>query len=101
MWDYLARRRTLPLFWNAFPFHPHHEGKPLSNRAPTADEISEGISYLRLIGEWYRPQHVAGLGRKGARALERAFPGCRVAALRHPSYGGKNEFIRGMDRLLG
>ncbi len=101
VWDYLARRRTIPLFWNAFPFHPHHKGEPHSNRAPTAAEVAEGIAYLRLIGDWYRPQRVAGLGRKGVKALEMAFPGVRVITLRHPSYGGKNEFIRGMDRLLG
>jgi uracil-DNA glycosylase len=101
VWDYLARRRTLPLFWNAFPFHPHREGEPQSNRAPTAAEMSEGIAYLQLIRDWYQPQRLAGLGRKGAQALKRAFPGASVITLRHPSYGGKNEFIRGMDGLLG
>ncbi len=101
VWEYLANRRTLPLFWNAFPFHPHRRNEPESNRGPTQQEIHEGLSALQLLADWYHPERIAGLGRHGTRAAQIAFPKHQVRALRHPSYGGKQEFIQGMDRLLG
>ncbi len=100
VWEYLSARRTLPLFWNAFPFHPHRQNEPNSNRGPTRTEIQEGQTALHLLAAWYRPQRIAGLGRLGTRAAQLAFPGSPIFALRHPSYGGKQEFIEGMDRLL-
>ena len=100
VWDYLRRRRTIPLFWNAFPFHPHERDNPASNRAPTAAETGEGTPFLVQVAQLYRPQLIAGLGTKGTRAARRALPGSPVTALRHPSYGGKQAFIQGMDRLL-
>ncbi len=101
VWAYLAERRRIPLFWNAFPFHPHHLGEPQGNRAPNAVEMSEGTPYLQALADLYQPGLIAGLGRKGTIAAERAFPGLQVHALRHPSYGGKQLFQQGMDRLLG
>jgi hypothetical protein len=100
VWEYLADRRTLPLFWNAFPFHPHRRHEPESNRGPTQTEICEGLTALQLLAAWHRPERIAGLGRLGTRAAQIAFPDRQIFALRHPSYGGKQEFIRGMDRLL-
>ncbi len=100
VWHYLHRRRILPLFWNAFPFHPHLAGLETSNRAPTAAESAEGQRYLQLIGRLYRPQSIAGLGRKGTEAACGAFPEHPVTRIRHPSYGGKREFVRGMDALF-
>jgi hypothetical protein len=100
VWDYLARRRRIPLFWNAFPFHPHYQGEPNSNRAPSAVEVEEGIAHLRSIIRLYQPDIIAGLGHNGTRAARRCCPDCQVQALRHPSYGGKQQFYRGMERLL-
>jgi uracil-DNA glycosylase len=100
VWAALARRRRIPLFWNAFPFHPHRRGEPASNRAPTADEIAGGQAYLQRLAALYRPQLIAGLGNKGCLAVHRALPDERIAALRHPSYGGKADFERGLSRLL-
>lgn len=99
-WDYLANRRRIPLFWNAFPFHPCRPGEPATNRAPNAAELAEGIPYLRELAAIYQPQLIAGLGHKGSTAARRAFPEHSVRALRHPSYGGKQDFIDGMDKLL-
>ena len=100
VWSALEGRRRLPLFWNAFPFHPHRPGYPDSNRAPTAAEVSEGQDYLRRLVAIYHPRLVAGLGKKGYQAAQRALPDTRVSPLRHPSYGGKREFERGLDKLL-
>lgn len=100
VWEALARRRRIPLFWNAFPFHPHQPERPDSNRAPTAREISEGQAYLQLLAELYQPQVIAGLGHKGTRSASLAFPDRQVTQIRHPSYGGKSDFMRGIASLL-
>lgn len=101
VWETLQQRRRIPLFWNALPFHPHQPGVPLSNRTPDRDELAAGLAFLRLLAQHYQPDLVAGVGAKGTHAAETAFPGCRVKALRHPSYGGKQAFVQGINRLLG
>lgn len=100
VWSSLAGRRRIPLFWNAFPFHPHRNGEPASNRAPTAAEVAEGQQYLARLADVYRPEAVAGLGGKGTAAARRALPGMTIMQIRHPSYGGKSDFQRGMGQLL-
>jgi hypothetical protein len=100
VWGALSGRRRLPLFWNAFPFHPYHPGSPQSNRAPTASEISEGQAHLQQIAAIYQPELVAGVGKKGYLAAGRALPDTPIVLLRHPSYGGKSEFESGLTRLL-
>jgi len=100
VWGYLARRRRLPLFWNALPFHPHRENETASNRTPTAGEVRSGQEYLRALAGGWQPDIVAGVGAKGFQAARQALPGARIVPLRHPSYGGKRAFYQGMDRLL-
>jgi hypothetical protein len=98
-WQVLAGRRALPLFWNAFPFHPHHPGRAQSNRAPRARELDEGRCYLQQLAGLYHPHCIAGIGRKGTAAAFAAFPGQQVWSIRHPSYGGKQAFNEGMTAL--
>jgi uracil-DNA glycosylase len=100
VWNALAGRRRIPLFWNAFPFHPHHPGEPRSNRSPTASEVAEGQVYLRRLAALYQPRHVAGLGCNGYLAARSALPGIPITRIRHPSHGGKSDFERGLARLL-
>lgn len=64
VWEYLATRKQIPLFWNAFPFHPHCKHRPHSNRKPTAAEVRRGIPYLQQLANIVQPQQIAGLGRK-------------------------------------
>ena len=43
------------LLWNIFPFHPHKEGNPLTNRTPTDREQQVGWEYTKtLVGTTYR-----------------------------------------------
>jgi hypothetical protein len=99
VWQGLAGRRSLPLCWNAFPFHPHRPDRPDSNRSPTAEELIEGEQHLRQLAELYAPQLVVGVGRKGGQAARRALPLCEVVEIRHPSYGGKAAFDEGLRRV--
>ncbi len=98
-WQALAQRRVVPLFWNAFPFHPHLADKPRSNRAPLREEVTLGIGFLQALADMQQPQLIAGVGSRGTEAAQRAFPDRPVVALRHPSYGGKVEFVQGLHRL--
>ena len=100
VWQYLGGKQQLPLFWNAFPFHPHIKGKPSSNRKPRAGEVEEGAELLRQLVDIFRPEPIAGVGREGHRIAGKLFPDREVTYIRHPSYGGKTDFIKGMDQLL-
>lgn len=99
VWEYLSRTGRTPLFWNAFPFHPHPRGERNKNRAPTVAEVKKGVGYLQCLAELYQPNVIAGVGGKGTACARAAFPEHEVVAIRHPSYGGKSEFIAGVERL--
>ena len=108
VWNFLAERRlektarknVIPVFWNSYPFHPHPAGQRSKNRAPTKDEIVFGCEILKELYEIYEPKVVAGIGQKGAAALKNLFPGQKIQTIRHPSYGGKEQFIEGMNNLF-
>lgn len=100
VWRYLQTRQQLPLFWNAFPFHPHIKGDPSSNRKPRKAELEEGLERLRQVTAIFQPLRIAGIGREGQRAAASLFPELEVAYIRHPSYGGKADFTKGMDAFL-
>lgn len=101
VWTYLAKQAVTPLFWNSFPFHPHPIGNTKKNRAPTRAEIDEGGSYLKELVTLYVPDVIAGIGRKGTSCAQLSFPDREIRYIRHPSYGGKSDFIRGMNEVLG
>lgn len=101
VWEYLGQKSSVPLFWNAFPFHPHPSRLQKKNRAPRKTEIEEGSVYLQQLIEIFQPEQIAGLGRAGTAAAERVLPDQDIRYIRHPSYGGKRDFLSGMDDLLG
>ena len=101
VWESLVAVKYYPLFWNAFPFHPHPKGNSNKNRAPNKQEMIEGQEYLSALAEIFSPTVIAGIGRKGESAGKQVFPESEVVYIRHPSYGGKKEFIEGMERVLG
>lgn len=100
VWQTLSHTKHYPLFWNAFPFHPHPKGVQNRNRAPNKKELLEGADYLAELVEIFTPVTIAGIGRKGVSSVEKVFPGRDVFYIRHPSYGGKKDFIKGMEQVL-
>jgi len=100
VWEYLTEKQQTPLFWNAFPFHPYQYRRPKSNRAPSAKEIQQGSLYLKQLAEIFRPAVIAGIGRKGQSCAQQTFPERTIDCIRHPSFGGKQKFISGMDALF-
>lgn len=100
VWQYLVNKKTVPLFWNSFPFHTHPKGKKNKNRAPNSKEIAQGIAYLQQLYAIFQPDIVAGVGVKGVECARKAYPELSVKYIRHPSYGGKSEFVEGMSSII-
>lgn len=98
VWSTLATLSALPFIWNAFPFHPHKAGQPLSNRKPRRAEIELGAAFLLTVLELWRFDTVIAVGNVAHETLTaRGINCCKV---RHPAHGGKNDFVAGLETLL-
>jgi hypothetical protein len=87
------------LLWNAFPFHPHKENNLNSNRTPTKKEIIQGSEFLIALFEIFDFKYYHAIGHKAQIALnllkeEKKIPVFEFQTFRHPSYGGKTQFIK-------
>ena len=100
VWDHLTTIESTPLFWNAFPFHPHIKNIPTTNRKPNKKEMDAGSEFLQKLSSFYKPDIVAGIGRKGESCAKKVFPGLNIAYIRHPSFGGKKQFIQGLGLAI-
>jgi len=100
VWDYLSQRQITPLCWNAFPFHPHPKGNRYKNRAPTAKEMASGARYLRALQNIFQIDTIIGVGAKGTTCAKKSFPDKNIFSVRHPSFGGKRDFMQGLDEIL-
>lgn len=86
------------VLWNAFAWHPHKPGEPMSNRAPTTAELKAGASVLRAVCEQFPRAQIIAVGRVAEKALETV--GMKPhAAVRHPSMGGATKFRNQMREL--
>lgn len=86
------------VMWNAFSWHPHKPDEPMSNRAPTKQELSSGAEVLRLVVAYFKGAKVIAVGKVAEASLRRLgvpLHGC----LRHPSMGGANAFRAGLAKL--
>lgn len=98
VWSVLKSIDPLPLLWNALPFHPHDDGDPWTNRTPLTTELALGAPFLRILLDIFSPETVVGVGNKAAQILRRRDIAHRK--VRHPSYGGKGDFTRGIQNLM-
>lgn len=99
VWAILAQVSNPPLLWNVFPFHPHEDGEPLSNRKFSSTELRQVIDINVELLSWLGIKRVVALGQDAADyagAMRYA-----VIKVRHPSYGGTAEFRRGLRDLYG
>ena len=56
-----AERRVI--LWNTVPTHPHVEGRLLSNRRPTRDEVIAGHVFIERLVDLVHPRILIGVGR--------------------------------------
>jgi uracil-DNA glycosylase len=99
VWQVLSRIGQPVMLWNVFPFHPHEEGDPMSNRCHTRAEREATWPLLQALMSMVGPKRIVAIGRDAHLALD----GLNIptTAIRHPSYGGQREFIDGMFDLYG
>jgi hypothetical protein len=97
IWKVLAQIDKPVFLWNIFPLHPFEPGEPLSNRCHTRAEREVFHDLLFTLLKMLRPNNVIAIGRDAHQSLLELEIACK--AVRHPSYGGQSEFIRGMNEL--
>jgi len=97
VWETLWNQEIEAVCWNAYPFHPHHINKRDSNRKPNNKELQEGRYFLKRIIQIFKPKHVVAVGHSAAKAL--GIIGVKHQHIRHPSYGGKADFVAGIKAL--
>ena len=83
------------VLWNTVPHHPHHAGRPLSNRRPTVAEVAAGAVFVEQVLDLLRPRLVVAVGRIAEGVL-----GDRATYVRHPANGGGSAFALGMAQVL-
>ncbi|MBF2754391.1 MAG: uracil-DNA glycosylase [Gammaproteobacteria bacterium AqS3] len=101
IWDVLRQIESPIFLWNIFPLHPHRRGEPFSNRTHNAQEGRAGEELLIRMIEWLAPRRVIAVGGDAFAALSRRSAGVEVVRVRHPSYGGRSEFLNSMRGLYG
>lgn len=99
IWRALARVGGPVVLWNVFPFHPHVDGDPMTNRCHTRSERLDTWPLLEALIEIVQPSRIVAIGRDADLALTDF--GIETVAVRHPSYGGQAEFTAGIYDLYG
>ena len=98
VWDYLTYRNIYPLIWNAFPLHPY-EDDIHSNRTPNKSELTFGKEILIELTNIFsiKAENIIAVGRKAESVLKTYGV---TKEVRHPSHGGKAQFIAKMNEYL-
>lgn len=99
IWDVLNRLEQPVFLWNVFPLHPHIQGQPQSNRSHTRSEALDCRIFLDWLLTKLSPRKVLAIGRDAQSAL--ASLGVESVPVRHPSYGGKSDFLETMNSEYG
>lgn len=99
VWQVISRIRKPVIFWNVFPLHPHEPGRPFSNRPHTSYERRMTRAFLENLVLMAKPKRLIAIGRDAQGALYGC--GVPVSSVRHPSYGGKSEFLNGLYEIYG
>ena len=97
IWKMLSRIMATTFLWNVFPFHPHNCGHPFSNRSHNATERRAGEALLRELGGMLRPRRIVAIGNDAERSAISVFGRLEIIKVRHPSYGGQNDFMRQIE----
>lgn len=99
IWTVLAHLDTSIFLWNVFPLHPHEPDDPFSNRSHKAHERAAGEDILAELVILLSPKRIVAIGNDAARSAHRIAPNKQNVQVRHPSYGGQNEFLSQMRKL--
>ena len=101
VWRLLDRIDRHTFLWNVFPLHPHQAGQSFSNRHHDARERRAGEEALAELIGLLRPERLIAIGNDAAASAGRIGGNTPVVRVRHPSYGGQNDFLCSMNQLYG
>ena len=87
---------TLPVTWNAVPFHPRGSF-PHSNAPILSGDVSLGRDFLERLLDMFPNVIPVAVGRRAGDALRSL--GADSREVRHPSRGGKNAFVVGLNDI--
>ena len=101
IWESLDAIQAKIFLWNVFPLHPHEPGNPFSNpkQKRPRQEREAGKELLNGLIHALQPQRLIAVGNDAHEAVIELATGLKVCHVRHPSYGGKQEFLSGIRRL--
>lgn len=99
IWSMLMPVTSHVFLWNVFPFHPHEPDDPFTNRSHCSIERDMGETILAELILILRPRRLVCIGNDAAKSASRVAGITEVAQVRHPSYGGQNDFIRQIECL--
>lgn len=99
IWRVLKRINQPVFLWNVFPFHPHEPGSVFSNRCHSRSERDASLPLLYELMGMLRPKRLVAIGRDAQVALDGLE--VEVNGVRHPSYGGQQEFLAGVCHIHG
>ena len=99
IWSVLSEVNVSVFLWNVFPLHPHEHGIPFSNRSHNSIERRTGETLLSQLILLVNPRRLVAIGNDAARTVRRLSDNLEFIQVRHPSYGGKAQFLAQMCEL--
>jgi hypothetical protein len=103
IWDEMERAGCAyeVVLWNAFPWHPHAPGNPMTNRRPRPAEVAEGREALRALLDCFTHRlEIFAVGKVAQEAIARWPEVENAGYIRHPSMGGEARFRDGFRSLV-
>jgi hypothetical protein len=99
IWNILSRIEASVFLWNVFPLHPHECGDPFSNRPHNSHERRVGEEILFQLMLLLKPRRLIAIGSNAAKTASHLADNHQVVQVRHPSYGGRVQFLKQIKEL--
>jgi hypothetical protein len=99
IWSVLDRIDASVFLWNVFPLHPHEANQPFSNRGHNSRERAAGEEILAALIGLIAPKRIVAIGNDAGKSAAKISRSKNTIQVRHPSYGGQNEFLSQMSNL--
>jgi len=99
IWSILSRIEASIFLWNVFPLHPHESGDPFSNRLHNSHERRVGEEILFQLMLLLKPRRLIAIGSDAAKTASHLADNHQVVQVRHPSYGGRVQFLKQIKEL--
>jgi len=99
VWQALRDIQADVFLWNVFPLHPHEPAAPFSNRKHSREEGEAGKELLEALIATLKPERLIAVGNDAHDAVKGLTNCLDVRKVRHPSHGGKPQFLSEVREL--